>query len=449
MKKSSLTYLFLLGFLGLIHVTLSQKTWFTNKVDHFDPLNSATYKQKIIVNSTWYVNGGPIFLFLGGEAPLEFFEFQEVSAKLWAQKLGALYIAIEHRFYGDSMPMPDFSTNNLRYLSSQQALADAAYFIENYNSSIVNPGPWIVFGCSYSGALSAWFRLKYPHLVVGAVAPSGPVLALTNYSGYYAHFQKIAPPDCVNAVVQAVANISQMLLTDDGRNQLSTIFNSCNTISGDPDGYYYFLETLTEVVGSSDQFNNPDAHWPLNQTCQILTQSSDYLANWAILLSQPPPKKGVKKSPSACNNFDEQSAFLKPLMNTQNPDRAWIFQTCTEFGFFSTSYNTIFWDLDLDHQLNVCSQVFGLTGPDTGFTNAYYGGFNLQATNILFTNGIFDPWHLLSINKNLPYPSGVTAVTYAAGHCATMTIPTDEDPGSLTDARLDVYNFLVDLITQK
>lgn len=87
------------------------------------------------------MNGGPIFLFLGGEAPLEFFEFQEVSAKLWAQKLGALYIGIEHRFYGDSMPMPDFSTNNLRYLSSQQALADAAYFIENYNSSIVNPGP--------------------------------------------------------------------------------------------------------------------------------------------------------------------------------------------------------------------------------------------------------------------------------------------------------------------
>lgn len=23
-------------------------------------------------------------------------------------------------------------------------------------------GPWVVFGCSYSGALSSWFRLKFP-----------------------------------------------------------------------------------------------------------------------------------------------------------------------------------------------------------------------------------------------------------------------------------------------
>lgn len=160
-------------------------------------------------------------VFLGGEAPVEFFEFQEVSAKSWAAKLNALYIAIEHRFYGDSMPTPDFGTYNLKFLSSQQALADASYFIESYNSTLIKPGPWIVLGCSYSGALSAWFRSKYPHLVVGSVAPSGPVFAQTNYSGYYAHFQRVAGGSCISAVKSAVAEISTMLKTDSGRSQLS------------------------------------------------------------------------------------------------------------------------------------------------------------------------------------------------------------------------------------
>ena len=38
-------------------------------------------------------------------------------------------------------------------------------------------GPWISFGGSYSGSLSAWVREKYPHLVKGSVSSSGPLRA--------------------------------------------------------------------------------------------------------------------------------------------------------------------------------------------------------------------------------------------------------------------------------
>lgn len=41
--------------------------------------------------------------------------------------------------------------------------------------------PWFVFGVSYSGALSAWFRLKFPHLTCGSLASSGVVLAIYNF----------------------------------------------------------------------------------------------------------------------------------------------------------------------------------------------------------------------------------------------------------------------------
>ena len=91
------------------------------------------------------------------------------------------------------------STANLKYLSSEQALADTAVFIRTINKykGYVNP-KWVTFGGSYSGkadyqcrrvksmtlgALSAWFRELYPELTVGAVGSSGPVLAKTDFFG--------------------------------------------------------------------------------------------------------------------------------------------------------------------------------------------------------------------------------------------------------------------------
>ena len=43
-------------------------------------------------------------------------------------------------------------------------------------------GPWITFGGSYSGSLSAWVREKYPHLVKGSVSSSGPLHAKVSFS---------------------------------------------------------------------------------------------------------------------------------------------------------------------------------------------------------------------------------------------------------------------------
>ena len=62
----------------------------------------------------------------------------------------------------------DMSDASLRYLNSEQALADLAAFRNAMTKKFnLTSSKWISFGGSYPGSLSAWFRLKYPHLVNG------------------------------------------------------------------------------------------------------------------------------------------------------------------------------------------------------------------------------------------------------------------------------------------
>jgi hypothetical protein len=40
---------------------------------------------------------------------------------------------------------------------------------------------WISIGGSYPGAMSAWYRLKFPHIVMGGYSSSGVVEARNDF----------------------------------------------------------------------------------------------------------------------------------------------------------------------------------------------------------------------------------------------------------------------------
>lgn len=48
----------------------------------------------------------------------------------------------------------------------------------------ISNNPWITVGGSYPGALSAWFRYKYPHLTIGSIASSAVVQAIENFQNF-------------------------------------------------------------------------------------------------------------------------------------------------------------------------------------------------------------------------------------------------------------------------
>jgi hypothetical protein len=73
-------------------------------------------------------------------------------------------------------------------LSADQALNDLAYFISTLKRNslhrINSNSKWLTIGGSYAGALSAWFRSKFPHLTIGAISSSGVVLAVENFRDF-------------------------------------------------------------------------------------------------------------------------------------------------------------------------------------------------------------------------------------------------------------------------
>ena len=117
-----------------------------------------------------------------------------------AAEAGAMTVALEHRFFGESYPTRDMSDTSLKYLSSNQALADLARFISYIKAATPGSDPastpalqlqasaatskFVTFGGSYPGNLAAWFKLKYPALTVGSVASSAPVFAEYDYEQY-------------------------------------------------------------------------------------------------------------------------------------------------------------------------------------------------------------------------------------------------------------------------
>lgn len=86
--------------------------------------------------------------------------------------------------------LSDLSIESLYYLSSEQALADLAYFIElkNKENSFDKNVKWIAFGGSYPGSLAAWLREKYSDLVYGSISTSGPLLAKADFSGKHSFY---------------------------------------------------------------------------------------------------------------------------------------------------------------------------------------------------------------------------------------------------------------------
>ena len=141
---------------------------------------------RYLVDDTYFDReNGPIIFYAGNEGDVyTFFDNSGFMTTTLAEQFGALVIFGEHRYYGTSMPFGDesFDKDNLKYLTVEQAMEDYVEFMYDYKrTNELMDRAVIVGGGSYGGMLSAWLRMKYPHVFQGALAASAPILFFDGY----------------------------------------------------------------------------------------------------------------------------------------------------------------------------------------------------------------------------------------------------------------------------
>ena len=129
-------------------------------------------------------------------------------------------------------------------------------------------------------------------------------------------------------------------------------------------------------------------------------------------------------------------------------ERQWLWQTCTEFGWYQTTNQRsgIFGhSVPLEHFQQTCRNVFGQREFSheenkkkyIAATNIEYGCFKPIVNNIVFVHGSIDPWHPMGVLEDLH--QGATSI-YIPGtsHCADMDSDKLSDPEELKAARVKI-----------
>ena len=212
------------------------------------------------------------------------------------------------------------------------------------------------------------------------------------------------------------------------------------------------------IYYSTVQYNDEGQPINVRMICNIMTNTSipdvvDRLSNVMELFVK---KEGMTK----CVQSSLQENLIDLVSNTSfssktcdlncNSTRQWIYQSCNEFGFFQTttasSDTNVFHFPEVTYDIvgkALCERAFlnspwgnNYKGPNTEFTNVFYGNRNIASTNTTLPGGNVDPWHSLGIanvsdpfynscdgnkcNKQLLHSSDEVVFIDGTGHCRDM-----------------------------
>nr|GMC60029.1 lysosomal Pro-X carboxypeptidase [Ipomoea batatas] len=348
--------------------------YFEQRLDHFSFADLSPFRHRYLINTDHWLGPsrlGPIFFYCGNEGDIEWFAAN--SGLVWelAPRFGAMVIFPEHRYYGESMPYGSReeaykNATTLAYLTAEQALADFAVLItELKRNTSAQACPVVLFGGSYGGMLATWMRLKYPHIAIGALAASAPIL----------QFEDVVDPDtfynivsndfrresvsCFNTIKESWDVITSVGSTNGGLSLLSKVFHLCGRIDSLPDGTN-ILQRIFEGVSVYYNYTG-------TVDCFDLDDDPHGMSGWdwqACTEMVMPVSSNSKTSMFPAFDY-EYSADEEYCYNSYHviPRPTWI---TTEFG---------------GHDIKTALGTFG--------------------SNIIFSNGLLDPWSGGSVLQNI------------------------------------------------
>ena len=335
---------------------------FTQLIDHSNP-SLGTFEQFYYWSNQYYAGpGSPVVFFTPGEVAADGYEIY-LSANstpgVIAQQLGAAAVIVEHRYWGQSSPVPDLSTQNMKYLTLNNSIADFVNFAKNVHlpfdpngTSVATKAPWIMTGGSYSGALAAWTESTSPGTFWAYLASSAPVEAINDYWGYFTPVMEGMPANCSADVQAVISHVDQVLTngTDSDKTNLKTMFGA-ETLVHDDD----FVSTLQSplFLWQSNQFFGEGGFFEFCDAVEGVSSGSALPGAGGIGLNAALPNYAAyvnsSLGPGICSSYGnwftgDQKLECLDTYNLTNPmytdlsvnnivDRQWTWMLCNEpFG---------------------------------------------------------------------------------------------------------------------
>ncbi|MCD7449661.1 hypothetical protein HAX54_001089 [Datura stramonium] len=305
--------------------------------------------------------------------------------------------------------------------------------------------------------LAAWFRLKYPHVTIGALASSAPILNFANITSPYT-FNNIITQDfkgesenCYKVIKGTWKQIEDTAKTAGGLEKLRKSFRICkNYISqGSLENWLStaFVYTAMTDYPTPSNFLNPLPAYPVKEMCKAIDD----------------PKTGndmFEKVYGAANIYYNYTGNVTcfDLNDDSDPHGlgGWTWQACTEMVMPTdgNSKESIFppskWDYN--ERARFCQSTFGVK-PRPDWVTTEFGGYNIErvlkrfGSNIIFFNGLRDPWSGAGVLKDIS-KSIVAIIAKEGAHHVDLRWSSKEDPEWLRQVRGREVNIISNWLSQ-
>ncbi|KAK9228475.1 hypothetical protein WN944_021426 [Citrus x changshan-huyou] len=370
--------------------------YFEQRLDHFSFADLPTFSQRYLINTDHWVGPnrlGPIFLYCGNEGDIEWFAVN--SGFVWdiAPRFGAMLVFPEHRYYGESMPYGSRevayqNATTLSYLTAEQALADFAVFITNLKQNLS--------------------------------AEASPRESAS----------------CFNTIKESWGELVSVGQKENGLLELTKTFHLCRELNSTED-LADWLESAYSYLAMVDypypsDFMMPLPGYPIREVCKKIDNAPDATSILERIF------EGVSVYYNYTGNVD-----CFQLDDDPHGLDGWNWQACTEMvmPMSSSRDKSMFpaYDYNYSSFKEECWNDFNVI-PRPRWITTEFGGHDIKSvlklfgSNIIFSNGLLDPWSGGSVLQNLS-ETIVALVTEEGAHHLDLRPSTNEDPDWLKKQR--------------
>jgi serine carboxypeptidase S28 len=287
--------------------------------------------------------------------------------------------------------------------------------------------PWIIVGCSYSGARAAISRSRYPDTFFAAYAASAPVQFQVELDTFFdpVYHKMVAKGygNCTQDLHAAMKYVDLQL--SDSQNVSSTKQRFLGP-GAESNNNGDFTLAIANIYSSFQSHGITGGTHSLASLCDYLERDpisnrtaglnglvshygvqfvAERLASWPDLL---PIVNGHFNT--NCRGMNES---IPPSCDLAQPASAvagisWTWQLCSELGLFTTQnsgpHSLVSQYQNLEYRWSLCTRQFpeGLASellhvpPSVDRINRDTGGRSMRPSNVFWTAGQYDPWRSLS-----------------------------------------------------